>query len=92
LEVNIFYERVFFLEKVIDVRNRYNSELNNIKYILKCLENGKYYENTGAKMDGYLATNIIKLRKQVENLLDKIEYNMKSNLEEMAEAVAKLDE
>jgi len=37
------------------------------------LGNGRIYEFTEARMDGYLATNIVKLRDSLEELIYKIE-------------------
>ena len=63
-------------EKVVDVKDRYSREIEEIRYILQNLENGRYYENSGAKMDGYLSTNIIKLKKYLNDLINKVEYNL----------------
>jgi len=73
----------------VKIRNKYSYELNEINYILQNLENGRYYENTGAQSDGYVATRIQKLRKHLEELLDKIEYNEKSVKDELKEVRAK---
>lgn len=45
----------------VDVRNKYQGELINIKNQLNQLEKGRIYELTNAKMDGYLSTNIDRL-------------------------------
>ncbi|NFM95324.1 hypothetical protein FDC09_17175, partial [Clostridium botulinum] len=66
------------MEKILDVKKRYSRELEDIDYILRNLENGRYYENTKAKMDGYLATNVADIRKKVDDLINKIEYNKDS--------------
>lgn len=57
----------------IDIANEYSRELSEINYILNNLENGRIYEETRSKQDGYLATNIQKLRKEITNLLIKIQ-------------------
>lgn len=57
----------------IDIATDYSRELNEISYILNNLENGRIYEKTGWTQDGYLATNIQKLRKEFTNLLIKIQ-------------------
>ncbi|MDR3597840.1 hypothetical protein [Clostridium sp.] len=72
-----------------EIRNKYSHELNEIYYILQNLENGRYYENTRARGDGYLATNIQNLRKQFDELIDKIECNEKSVKDELREVKAK---
>lgn len=76
------------MEKVIDIKKRYSRELGEINYILQNLENGRYYENSHAQMDGYLATNISTLRKQIAELLYKIEYNQDSINEELGKALS----
>lgn len=70
-------------KKVIDIEEKYFNEISQIKYILNKLEKGKYYENTGSKMDGFLAKNICNLRDQLNDLFDKIEYNKESANDEM---------
>jgi signal transduction histidine kinase len=57
----------------VDVIKRYHREIHDIEHKLMQLQNGNYYENTGAKMDGYLANNIGQLRKMIGELLLKIE-------------------
>ena len=73
-------------EKVVDVKDRYSREIEEIRYILQNLENGRYYENSGAKMDGYLSTNIIKLKKYLNDLINKVEYNLDSYEDEIVKA------
>jgi hypothetical protein len=77
------------MEKKIDIKKKYSRELEDIDYILRNLEKGRYYEKTGAKMDGALATNIQNLRKHLNELLDKVEYNEKSVKDELKEVKAK---
>lgn len=77
------------MDKVIDIKKRYSRELEDIDYILRNLENGRYYENTKAKMDGYLATNIADIRKDLNDLINKIEYNKDSIDEEIGKELAK---
>lgn len=62
------------MEKKIDVIKKYEHEILNIKNKLNQLENGRVYEITNAKMDGYLAKNIEQLRDMLTDLLYKIEY------------------
>lgn len=75
------------MEKKIDIKKKYSRELEDIDYILRNLENGRYYEKSGAKMDGYLATNIQNLRKNINVLLDKIEYDKESIDDQIAKLV-----
>lgn len=75
------------MDKVIDIKRRYSKELEDINYILQNLENDRYYEKSGARMDGYLSTNISNLRKGIEDLIEKIEYNEESEHEKLAEAL-----
>lgn len=72
-----------------EIRKKYSHELNEINYILQNLEIDRYYENTKARGDGYLATNIQNLRKQFYELLDKIECDEDSTNDEIKEAKAK---
>ena len=66
------------MDKVVDVSDRYSAEILNIKNKLNQLEKGRVYELTGAKMDGYLSTNIEQLRESINDLLYKIEFNKES--------------
>ncbi|NFG25980.1 hypothetical protein FC777_02345 [Clostridium botulinum] len=75
------------MEKVIDIKKKYSHELNEINYTLQNLENGRYYENTGARMDGCLATNIQKLKEYLNDLFTKIEYNQDSVSDEIKSIV-----
>jgi hypothetical protein len=78
------------MDKVIDIKKRYSRELEDIDYILRNLENGRYYENTKAKMDGYLATNIADIRKDLNDLINKIEYNKDSIDEKIGKEFSKI--
>ncbi|GEP65205.1 hypothetical protein CBE01nite_29730 [Clostridium beijerinckii] len=75
--------------KEVDVRKKYSHELNEMYYILKNLENDRYYEKSGAMSDGFLATNIQKFRKQFDELINKIEYDKDSVDEEIFKAIDK---
>lgn len=68
-----------------DVKNRYSQEISDILYALQNMENGRYYEKTQAKGDGYLSNNVIKLRKQFLELLDMIEKDKPSSHQILAE-------
>lgn len=71
-------------EKVIDIRNGYNMEVNNIRTKLSELENGRIYELTGARMDGSIAQNIQRLKEMLNDLCNKIEYGKDSLSDELA--------
>lgn len=71
------------MKKVIDVAEKYFNEIAGINYILKNLENGRYYEESGAKMDGSLCHNIEQLRAKLNELINKIEYNKESISEDL---------
>ena len=71
------------MEKVIDITSRYSHELNDIANITRHLKNGRIYELTGAKMDGYLNTQIEKLEEKISILICKIEYGQESFDEEI---------
>ncbi len=73
----------------IDIANEYIRELNEISYILNNLENGRIYEKTGWTQDGYLATNIQKLRKEITNLLIKIQNGEEGDKKRIRAALEK---
>ncbi|PKQ89353.1 hypothetical protein CXK86_20085 [Paenibacillus sp. BGI2013] len=75
----------------LGIKEKYSREINDIGYILKNLENGRYYENSRAKMDGYLATNIQQLRSKIAELISKIDNQSPSATEELLEALGKID-
>lgn len=70
--------------KVIDITGRYSHELNSIANITRQLKNGRIYELSGAKMDGYLHTQIKKLEEEISELILKIEYNKESFSEKIS--------
>jgi len=74
------------MEKKVDINMKYSQELEDIDYILRNLENGRYYENTNAKGDGSLVTNIQKLRGNIAKLINKIEYDKESIDDEITKA------
>lgn len=49
--------------KPTGIKKRYSHEIQDIDNKLRQLESERIYEKSGARMDGYLATNIIELRK-----------------------------
>ena len=79
------------MDKKIDVTGRYRQELLDIKNKLNQLENDRYYEKSGVKMDDYLATNIQDLRRSIADLLYKIEYGEDSTMEKLHKAIDKID-
>ena len=72
-----------FMPKELQIEKRFSHEVNDIENILRDLENGRYYEHSGARMDGYLSTNISHLREKIHTLLYRIE-NDQSFGEEIA--------
>lgn len=62
-------------KKLVNVMDRYSHEINEIKNRLIQLENGKVYDLTNCKGDGYLSTHIQKLESQLNELLLKIEFD-----------------
>ncbi|MDK8192228.1 hypothetical protein QP794_19235 [Paenibacillus sp. UMB7766-LJ446] len=79
------------MSESLGIIEKYDREINDIGYKLKNLENGRYYENSGAQMDGYLATNIQQLRKMIAELISKIDNQSPSRTEELLEALGKID-
>lgn len=57
----------------IDIALKYSSYLSEIDYIMHNLEQGRIYEKTGWTQDGYLATNITKLRSELNSMLYAIQ-------------------
>jgi hypothetical protein len=78
------------LEKKLDIKKKYSHELLDIENRLRDLEQNRIYELSGARMDGYLATNIIKLREKINELIEKIEYDAPSTAEILSEAIRKV--
>jgi hypothetical protein len=71
-------------ENNLGIAKRYSMEIQDIGNKLRDLENGRIYELTDAQMDGYLATNIIHLRKMISELLHKIDNQKDSVSDEFA--------
>lgn len=67
------------------IKDEYGPELEEIAYKLKQLESGRVYDITGIPGDGYLATHVEKLRKQISSLLYKIETGKDGIEKEIAE-------
>lgn len=68
----------------LGIIEKYRHEIDEIEYKLKNMENGRYYENTGARGDGSVSTNVQQLRKMIRELLLKIDKQAPSNDDEMA--------
>lgn len=79
------------MDKKIDVTGRYQQELLDIKNKLNQLENDRYYEKSGVKNDGYLATNIQALRRSIADLIYKIEYGEDSIIEKLHKVLGDID-
>ncbi|MGN1304227.1 MAG: hypothetical protein ACI4YB_04235 [Oscillospiraceae bacterium] len=73
------------------IKDEYSAELNNISNRLAQLKNGRVYELSNAKMDGFLYTNIEKLEKDIYDLLFKIQTGKEGFCHEIAEKIAKLE-
>lgn len=56
-----------------NIKDEYSFELNEIGDILSQLKEGKIYELTNVKMDGFIYTNVDKLEKKLNLLLGKIQ-------------------
>jgi hypothetical protein len=87
--MNIYRKGISMENKKIDIANEYSRELNEIRNILDNLEDGRIYENTGWTQDGYLATNIQKLRKEITHLLTKIQNGEEGDRKRIREALDK---
>lgn len=79
------------MDKKVDVINKYDHEIVQIKNKLNQLENSRVYEITNAKMDGYLAKNVEQLRDMIADLLYKIEYGKESTGEEIKREYRRLE-
>lgn len=60
------------------LRKKYRLEFQKINNRLNDLEQNRIYEVTGAKMDGSLNTNIIKLKEDLNELFHMIENDLDS--------------
>ena len=67
-----------------EISKSYSHELNKIRNKLKQLEDGRVYELSGAKMDGFLSTNIAQLRGMIAELLNKIQNGEDGTAEDLA--------
>ncbi|NCC00673.1 MAG: hypothetical protein EOM34_08330 [Clostridia bacterium] len=75
------------MEKKIDVKNKYSSEISEINYILEGLYHERIYGYNGnnSRMDGSLQHNISELTKKLNQLFKKIEYGQNSVSDELGE-------
>ena len=74
-----------------DISEKYGYELGEIKDKLDQMERGRVYELSRAQMDGYLATNVHKLRIMINDLLNKIQNGEQGTNERIVEALKKAD-
>lgn len=68
--------------------DRYNMEISAIEDSLSKLYKGQIMEISGNSMDGKLSTNVERLYKQIEALLNKIENNQMGNEERIAQKIS----
>ena len=61
------------------IEERYTSELADIASRLDKLRNGRVYELSNVQSDGFIATNVDKLKDQVNKLLGKIQTDGQAN-------------
>ena len=62
-----------------EIEERYTSELADIASRLDKLRNGRVYELSNVQSDGFIATNVDKLKDQVNKLLGKIQNDGQAN-------------
>lgn len=64
------------MEKVTDIRNKYDQEIREILFLLKEVGSGRIYGFPGNCIPGddELKTNVDTLTEKFNDLLDKIEY------------------
>ncbi|AEN89691.1 MULTISPECIES: hypothetical protein [Priestia] len=73
------------MSEKLGITKIYSQEILEIGNKLKDLENRRVYELSGAQMDGYLSTNVIKLRKMIKDLIIKIDNQDPSATDELDE-------
>ena len=61
------------------IEERYTSELADIASRLDKLRNGRVYDLSNVQSDGFIATNVDKLKDQVNKLLGKIQNDGQAN-------------
>ncbi|EHK2345812.1 hypothetical protein N2W29_001798 [Clostridium perfringens] len=57
-----------------ELKEKYSHELCDIYNILSQLKNNRVYDITNCQSDGFLSTHIDKLEKELNSLLNKIQY------------------
>ncbi|MHC8516740.1 hypothetical protein [Sporosarcina sp. ITBMC105] len=76
--------------KKLGIAKKYSKEINDIAYRLYRLEKGDVYGiNANDRAAGSLSTNIQKLRKEITDLLSKIDSDSPSAYDELEEAFRK---
>ncbi|WP_317411981.1 hypothetical protein [Clostridium baratii] len=56
-----------------EIKEKYSYELNEINNILNQLQSGRVYDLTNVQGDGFISTHIVKLKKELNSLLNKIQ-------------------
>ncbi|MCC5421382.1 hypothetical protein [Clostridium perfringens] len=64
------------------INEKYSHELCDIYNILSQLKNNRVYDITNCQSDGFLSTHIDKLEKELNSLLNKIQYG-KDSIEDL---------
>ena len=72
------------------ISKEYSHELNEIGNKLEQLEKGRVYELSGAQMDGYLATNVVQLKKMFTDLLSKIQNGEEGTATRLADIMGNI--
>lgn len=78
------------MNKIIDVTQRYEKEIDSIKEVIEQLKSNRYYELTNCRADGSLYKNICKLEDKFHELLYKIEYGKNSDNEQIGIEVSRV--
>ncbi|GKV64665.1 MULTISPECIES: hypothetical protein [unclassified Sporosarcina] len=71
--------------KRIDLENSFSVEIGRIKNIITGLENGYIQELTNSSYHGALSTNVGNLKKELNELFDKIQYGKESDSDKMSD-------
>lgn len=72
-------------ENQVNIAEVYKLEILEIADKLNQLEQGRFYENTKAAMDGSLSTNVQNLRSMLNDLFNKIQYGKESNIDKLSD-------
>ncbi|MBC3901117.1 hypothetical protein GH811_15985 [Acetobacterium malicum] len=75
------------MKEVVSYSKKYSNEIEYINEILGNLYKGRIYgfDGNNSKQDGSLQANIIKLTRQLNILLNKIEFEKDSEIDEINE-------